>query len=102
MTFSDAETDCKSIIIIIILVTHLNPFKYEVMCGSSVASNRKISPHFIEVATLGFICSCLDFTKAVKITAIPDTVKYTIVASAVKSSFGIYIETLLPWAIPKT
>ena len=35
----------------------------------------------------------------------PDTLKRKIVASAVKSSFGILyiaIETLLPWTLPKT
>ena len=65
-------------------------FSYISLCGSSVAANRKITPHFIEVSTLGFISSCLDFTKAVKTAAMPDTLKHTIVASAVKSSFGIY------------
>ena len=57
-----------------------------------MAANRKITPHFIEVglSTLGFISNCLDFTKAVKITAMPDTVKYKIVASAVKSSFELF------------
>ena len=60
------------------------------LCGSSVAANRKITPHVIKVSTLGFISNCLDFTKAVQITAMPDTVKHKIVASAVKSSFGIY------------
>ena len=55
-----------------------------------VAASRKITPHFIKVSTLGFISSCLDFTKAVKIAAMPDTLKHKIVASAVKSSFGIY------------
>ena len=67
-----------------------------------MSANRKISPHFIEVPTLGFISNCLDFTEAVKITAMPDAVKYKIVASAVKSSYDIAIETLLPWALPKT
>ena len=44
------------------------------LCGSSVAVNRKITPHFIEASTLGFISNCLDFTKAVKFTPMPDTV----------------------------
>ena len=55
-----------------------------------MAANRKITPHFIEVSTLGFISNCLDFTKAIKIDAMPDTLKHKIVASAVRSSFGIY------------
>ena len=67
-----------------------NKYRSISLCGSSVAGNRKITPHFIEVSTLGFISSCLDFTKAVKIAAMPDTLKHKIVASAVKSSFGIY------------
>ena len=55
-----------------------------------MAANRKITPHFIEASTPGFISSCLDFTKAVKIAAMQDTLKHKIVASAVKSSFDIY------------
>ena len=62
------------------------------LCGSSVAANRKITPHFIEVSTLGFISSCLDFTKAVKIATMPDTIKHKIVASVVKSSFCIILQ----------
>ena len=67
-----------------------NKYRNISLCGSSVAANCKITPHFIEVSTLGFISNCLDFTKAVKIAAMPDTVKCKIVASAVKSSFGVY------------
>ena len=60
------------------------------LCGSPMSANRKITPHFIEASTLRFISSCLDFTKAVKIAAMSDTLKHKIVASAVKSSFDIY------------
>ena len=67
-----------------------NKYRNISLCGSSVAANRKITPHFIEASTLGFISFSLDFTKAVKIAAMPDTLKHNIVASAVKSSFGIY------------
>ena len=67
-----------------------NKYRNISACGSSVAANRKITPHFIEVSTLGFISNCLDFTKAIKIDAMPDTLKHKIVASAVRSSFGIY------------
>ena len=42
---------------------------------------------------IGFISNCLDFTKAIKIDAMPDTLKHKIVASAVRSSFGIYCNT---------
>ena len=55
-----------------------------------VVANRKIAPHFIEVSTLGFNSNCLDFTKAVKIAAMPDSIKHKIVASSVQSSFGIH------------
>jgi len=67
-----------------------NKYRNISLCGSSVAANRKITSHFIEVSTLGFISSCLDFTKAVKIASMPDSIKPKIVASVVKSSFGIY------------
>lgn len=67
-----------------------NKYKNVSLCGSAVAANRKIASHFIEVSTLGFISNCLDFTKAINIAAMPDSLKHKIVASAVKSSFGIY------------
>jgi hypothetical protein len=41
-------------------------------------------------STPGFISNGLDFTNAVKIAAMPDTLKHKIVASAVKSSFSIH------------
>ena len=68
-----------------------NKYKNISLSGSSLAANRKITSHFIEVSTLGFISNCLDFTKGIKIAAMPDTLKHKIVASAVGSSFGIYI-----------
>jgi hypothetical protein len=67
-----------------------NKYRNISACGSSVAANRKITPHFIEVSTLGFISNSFDFTKAIKIDAMPDTLKHKIVAAAVRSSFGIY------------
>ena len=39
--------------------------------GSTVASNWKIVPHFIEVSTLGFIADISNFTKALKILMMP-------------------------------
>jgi len=54
-----------------------------------VVENRKITPHFIDVSSLGFISNCLDFTKGVKIAAMPDALKHKTVASAIKSSFDI-------------
>ena len=59
-------------------------------CGSSLAGNRKIVPHFIEVSTLGFVSSWSDFTRAVNIDAMSAALKHNIVKSAVKSSFDIY------------
>ena len=57
-----------------------NKYRNISLCGSSVAAIRKITPHFIEVSALGFISGCLDFTIAVKIAAMPDTLKHKIVA----------------------
>ena len=67
-----------------------NKYRNISLLGSSLAGNRKIIPHFIEVSTLGFISNCLDFTKAIEIDVMPDSIKHKIVACAVKSSFGIY------------
>ena len=67
-----------------------NKYKNISSCGSSLAGNRKIVPHFIEVSTLGFISSCSDFTRAVNIDAMSAALKHNIVKSAVKSSFDIY------------
>ena len=67
-----------------------NKYKNISSCGSSLAGNRKIVPHFIEVSTLGFISRCSDFTRAVNIDAMSAALKHNIVKSAVKSSFDIY------------
>ena len=64
---------------------HRKPYQVQFMFYSCLAIIIVII-----VSTLGFISSCLDFTKAVKIAAMPDTLKHKIVASAVKSYFGIY------------
>ena len=58
--------------------------------GSTLAGNRKIVPHFMEVSTLGFIADISDFTKALKIPMMPDNLKRSIVIAALKSSFSIY------------
>ena len=55
-----------------------NKYRNISLCGSSIAANRKITPHFIEVSTLGFISNCLDFTKAVKIAVMLGTLKHKI------------------------
>ena len=67
-----------------------NKYKNISSCGSSLAGNRKIVPHFIEISTLGFISSCSGFTRAVKIDAMSAALKHNIVKSAVKSSLDIY------------
>ena len=63
--------------------------------GSTLAGNRKIVPHFIEISTLGFISDIADFTKALKILIMPVDLKRSIViadlkSSILKSSFSIY------------
>ena len=82
--------------------------------GSTLAENRKIVPHFIEVSTLGVVANISDFTKALKIPIIiiynnnrfnvrfsvgrrhrgppmmPDNLKRSIVIAALKSYFSIY------------
>ena len=59
--------------------------------GSTLAGNRNIVPHFIEVSTLGFTADISNFTKALKIPMIPDNLKRSIVIAALKSSFSIYM-----------
>ncbi len=96
-----AIVDCNSIHILELTVCHETNFvssheykshKYKNIssCSSSLAGNRKIVPHFIEVSTLGFISNCSDFINAVKIDAMPAALKHNIVKSAIKSSFDIY------------
>ena len=63
------------------------------MCGSSLAGNRKIVPHFIEVLTMGFISNCIDFTRAICVDAMPSALKHSSIKSAVKSSFDIYCKS---------
>ena len=65
-----------------------NKYKDIGRSGSTLAGNRKIVPHFIEVSTLGFIADISDFTKALKIPIMPDNLKRSIVIAALKSSFG--------------
>ena len=67
-----------------------NKYKNIASCGSSLAGNRKVVSHFIEISTLGFISSCSDFTRAVNIEAMSAALKHSIVKSAVKSSLDIY------------
>jgi len=59
-------------------------------CGSSLAGNRKIVPHTIEISTLGFISNISDFTKAVHIPQLPNSLKHSIVSTVLQRSFGIY------------
>jgi hypothetical protein len=57
---------------------------------STLAGNRKVVSHYIEVSTIGFIANLSDFTKAVQIPNMPDDLKRTIVTAVIKSSFSIY------------
>ena len=66
-----------------------NKYKNISFCGSSLAGNRKIISHFIEVSILEFISNCSDFAKAVNIDVMSAALKHNIVKSAVKSSFDI-------------
>ena len=69
-----------------------NKYKDIGRSGSTLAGNRKIVPHSIEVYTLGFIADISDFTKTLKIPMMPDNLilKRSIVVAAFKSSFSIY------------
>ena len=58
--------------------------------GSTLAGNRKIVPHFIEVSTLGFIADISAFTKALHIPIMPDDLKRSVVIVALKSLLSIY------------
>jgi len=58
--------------------------------GSTIAANRKISPYFIKIATLGFISEISIFTKAANIPKMPDALKYCSISTVLKSSFSIY------------
>ena len=58
--------------------------------GSTLAGNRKIVPHYIEVSNLGFIADISAFTKAWQIPIMPDDLKRSVVIAALKSSFSIY------------
>jgi len=50
--------------------------------GSTLAGNKKIVAHFIEVSTLGFIADISAFTKSLKIPIMPDDLKRFIVIAA--------------------
>ena len=55
-----------------------NKYKNIASCGSSLAGNCKIVPHFIEVSTLGFISNTSDFTKAANIEVMTAVLKHNI------------------------
>ena len=58
------------------------------MCSSLVGS-RKVTPHTIEISTLGFISNVSDFVREVKIQIMPIAVKQSIVRSVLNCSFDI-------------
>ena len=67
-----------------------NRYKYIGLNRSTLAGNRTIVCHSIEISTLGFISNICDFTKAVQIPNMPDDLKRTIVKTVLKFSFDIY------------
>jgi len=67
-----------------------NKYKDIAQHGSTLAGNRRIVCHSIEISTLGFISNISDFTKAAQIAIMPDDLKRSIVKTVVNSSFNIY------------
>jgi hypothetical protein len=59
-------------------------------CGSTLASNKRIVPYFIEVSTLGFISNMSDFTKAMNIPNMPNKIRHRITSAVLMSSFKLY------------
>jgi len=49
-----------------------------------------MSARFIVIFIIHFISNCLDLTRGIKIAAMQNTLKHRIVASAIRTSFGIY------------
>jgi hypothetical protein len=67
-----------------------NKYKDISVCGSTLAGNRKIITHTIEISTLGFISNISDFIKVIRIPQMSVSVKLVIIATVLKSSFDIY------------
>ena len=65
--------------------------------GSTLAGNRKIVPHSIEVFTFYFIAEISDFTKASTIPIMPDDLKRSIVIVDLKSLCLTIIPLMPPW-----
>jgi hypothetical protein len=57
---------------------------------SSIAGARRLSVHTIEVSTLGFVASTVDFTTALNIPGVPDDIILSIARQSIQSSFSIY------------
>ena len=58
--------------------------------GSTLAGNRKIYSHTIEISTLGFISNINDFTKLIGVSHMPAQLKQEITSTVLKNSFDIY------------
>jgi len=58
--------------------------------GSTLAGNRVISAHFIEVSTLGFISDCSSISNALSISPLPMPIRNRIIKNALDNSFLIY------------
>ena len=67
-----------------------NKYKDISACGSTLAGNRKITSHTIEISTLGFMSNISDFIKVIRIPQMAFSTKQAIITTVLKSSFGIY------------
>ena len=59
---------------------------------STLARNRNVYSHIIEISTLGFISDINDFTKLIGVchNVMPVQLKQEIISTVLKSSFAIY------------
>ena len=57
--------------------------------GSSLAGNRVIWPHFVEITTLGFMSDLSRFAESIKIPIISDQLMKDIIKTAFDHSFQI-------------
>ena len=59
---------------------------------STLAGNRKVYSHTIEISTLGFISNINDFTKLIGVSHMRVQLKQEIISTVLKSSFAIYLQ----------
>ena len=69
-----------------------NKYKNSADFGSTLAGNRKMHSHTIEihVSTLGFISNINDFTKLIGVSHMPVQLKQEIISTLLRCSFTIY------------